>query len=172
MVQLPEQLEQLKQWFNSLPQKEQWMVFSTGLLIFVTLFYLIIWEPVHTGLKAEQQKQTSQNEILLWMQQAANEVKTLRASGNRGGTIRDKNKPTTLVIEQAINNAGLKPSVNKIESSGNSGARVSLKEASFNQILVWLNTLATHNGIQVVSANIERGEKPGRANIRLSFERP
>lgn len=165
-----EQLQQLKQWFNSLPQKEQWMVSGTGLLIFVTLFYLIIWEPVHVGLQEEKQKQQSQNEILLWMQQAATEVNTLRASGGRSN-IRDKNKPTTLVIEQTINNAGLKATVSKIESSGNNGARVTLNEAPFNQILVWLNTLASHNAIHVISANIERGTKPGRANARLSFER-
>lgn len=165
------QLEQLKQWFNSLPQKEQWMVSGTGILIIVTLFYLIIWEPINLGLKAEQQKQQSQTEILLWMQQAANEVKTLRSSGVRGN-IRDKNKPTTLVIEQSIKNAGLKSSLNKLESSGNNGARVILNEASFNQILVWLNTLSTHNGIQVVSANIERNTSPGRVNARLTFERP
>lgn len=166
-----EQLQQLKQWYNSLPQKEQWMVSGTGFLIIITLFYLIIWEPIHVGLQTEQQKQQSQNEILLWMQKASSEVKTLRASGIRG-VVRDKNKPTTLVIEQAINNAGLKPSVKKIESSGNNGARVTLTEASFNQILVWLNTLSTHNGILVTSANIERGSKPGRTNARLSFERP
>ena len=171
MDQPIEQLGQLKQWFNSLPQKERLMVSVTGMLIIVTLFYLILWEPVHIGLQAERQKQQSQNEVLLWMQEAAAEVKTLRASGSRG-TIRDKNKPTALVIEQTINNAGLKSSVSKIESSGNNGARVTLNDASFNQILVWLNTLATHNGIQVVSANIERANKPGRANARLSFERP
>ena len=146
------------------------MVSGTTLLIFVTLFYLIAWEPVHDGLLQEQQKQQTQKDILLWMQQAATEVMTLRTSGSRGN-IRDKNKPTTLVIEQTIKNAGLKPSVKKIESSGTNGARVTLDEASFNQILVWLNTLSTHNGIQVVSANIERGDKPGRANARLSFER-
>ena len=171
MEQPIELLGQLKQWFSSLPQKERWMVSGTGLLIIITLFYLIIWEPVHIGLQQEKQKQQSQNEILMWMQQAAAEVKTLRATGGRS-TIRDKNKPTTLVIEQTINNAGLKASVKKIESSGGNGARVTLDEAPFNQILVWLNTLATHNGIQVISANIERGTKPGRANARLSFERP
>lgn len=166
-----EQLQQLKQWFKSLPQKEQWMVSGTALLILITLFYLIIWEPIHVGLQEEKQKQQSQQEILIWMQNAAEEVKTLRASGNRS-SIRDRNKPITLVIEQAIINAGLKPSVNKIESSGSDGARVTLNEASFNQVLVWLNTLSTHNGILVVSANIERGTRPGRANARLSFERP
>jgi general secretion pathway protein M len=168
---MPPQLQQIKQWFNSLPAKEQWMVSVTGLLIIVTLFYLVAWEPVHIGLQAEQQKQQSQNEILIWMQQAATEVRVLRSSGSRS-TVRDKNKPATLVIEQTINNAGLKPSVSKIESSGKNGARVVLNDAPFNQVLVWLNTLATHNGIQVVSANIERANKPGLANARLTLERP
>lgn len=166
-----QQLQQIKQWFYSLPTKEQWMVSGTGALLLITLFYLIIWEPLHLGLDDEIQKRQSQQEILLWMQQAANEVKTLRKSGS-SSTIRNKNKPTTLVIEQALKNADLQSSVKKIESSGNNGAKVTLDEASFNQILVWLNTLATHNGIQVVSANIERAEKPGRANARLTFERP
>jgi len=165
-----QQLQQIKQWFNSLPLKEQRLVLATGVLIFVTLFYLIVWEPVHVGLTSEQQKQQSQKEILLWMQQAAVEARTLQASGNRS-TVRDKNKPVTLIIEQTVNNAGLKSSVNKIESSGNKGARVILNDASFNQILVWLNTLATYNGIQVVSANIERANEPGLANARLTLER-
>ena len=164
-----EQIQQIKQWFNSLPSQEQWMVSGTGSLIIVTLFYLIIWEPIHVGLSAEQQKRQSQNDILVWMQGAAVEVLTLRSSGST--TIRDKNKPATLVIEQTIQNAGLKSSVKKIESSGKNGARVTLNEASFNQIIVWLNTLAKYNGIQVVSANIERADKPGKANARLTLER-
>jgi len=164
-----DQLQQVKQWFNSLPSKEQWMVTGTGALIFITLFYLVIWEPLHTSLNTERQKQQSQKEILLWMQNAAVEVKQLRSSG--GVTIRDKNKPATLVIEQTVTNAGLKPSVKKIESSGKNGARVTLSEASFNQTMIWLNTLSKHNGIQVISANIERSDKPGRANARLTLER-
>ena len=116
-----QQLLKIKQWYYSLPTKEQWMVSGTSALLLITLFYLIIWEPLHLGLEEEQQKKHSQQEILLWMQQAANEVKTLRTSGS-SSTIRDKNKPTTLVIEQAIKNAGLNPSVKKIESSGSNGA--------------------------------------------------
>lgn len=164
-------LEQLKQWYRALPTREQWMVSATSVLIVITLFYLLVWEPLHLGLEQEQQKQQSQQEVMIWMQQAATEVQSLRRSGG-GKTIRDRNKPTTLVIEQAINNAGLKPSVKKIESSGSNGARVTLSEASFNQIVVWLNTLSTHNGIQVVSANMERSDKPGRVDARLTFDRP
>ncbi len=164
------QLLEIRHWFYSLTKKEQWIVASTAALIVITVFFLVVWEPLHIGLKAEKLKQTTQNKNLIWMQQAAMEVKNLRSSGGRTN-LRDKNKPTTLVIEQAINNAGLKSSVSKIESSGSNGARVTLNDASFNQVLVWLNTLATSNGIHVISANIERGSAAGKANARLTFER-
>jgi len=164
------QLEQFRHWFYSLPKKEQQIVSGTTAFVIITLFFLIVWEPLHLGLNSEKLKQTTQNKNLIWMQQAAAEVKSLRSSGNRTN-LRDKNKPTTLVIEQAINNAGLKSSVNKIESSGNDGIRVTLTEVPFNQMLVWLNTLATHNGIHVTSANIERASSVGKANVRLTFER-
>lgn len=165
------QLQQLRHWFRSLTEKEQWIVSGTALLVIVTLFFLMVWEPLHLGLNAEKLKQTTQNKNLMWMQQAAAEAESLR---NVGGTtdIRDQNKPTTLVIEQSINNAGLKPNVEKIESSGSNGARVTLNEATFNQVLVWLNTLATHNGIHVISANIEGTNNSGKINARLTFERP
>lgn len=166
-----QQLQQAKQWFHALPQKEQRMLSGTVAFVLLAVFYLAVWEPLHLGLEEEKQKQQTQQEILLWMQQAASEVRVLRAAGNRG-TLRDRNKATTLVIEKTIGNAGLKSAVNKIESSGNNGARVNLNEVSFNQMLVWLDTLATHYGITVASANIERSEKPGRVNARLTFERP
>ena len=164
------QLEQFRHWFFSLTKKEQQIVSGTTVFAIVTLFFLIVWEPIHLGLDNEKLKQTTQNKNLIWMQQAATEVKGLRSSGSRTN-LRDKNKPTTLVIEQAINKAGLKSSVNKIESSGNNGVRVTLNEVPFNQMLVWLNTLASHNGIHVISANIERASGAGKANARLTFER-
>jgi len=165
-----EQVQQLKQWFFSLPTNEQRMVSGTAALIIATLFYLMIWEPIQLGLQHEQQKQQSQQEIKSWMQQSAAEVKALRSTGGKS-FVKDNNKPVSLVIETTIRNAGLKVSVNKIESSGKNSSRVILKNAPFNQIMVWLNTLATHKGINVVSANFERSDKTGLADARLSFER-
>lgn len=166
-----EQLQQLRNWYQSLPTKEQWMVTATGILLATTLFYLAVWEPIQLDLKEERVRQQDQQKILSWMQSAASEVQQLRATGS-SGKIRDKNKPVTLVIEQALKNAGLKTSVSKIESSGKDGARVVLSNTSFNQMLIWLNTLARHNGIQVVSANVERGSSNGQVDARLTFERP
>jgi len=166
-----EQIDALKQWYRSLPSREQIMVTATTVFVLITLFYIMLWEPLHIGLRDQQARIQSQSETLAWMKQTAEEVKALQSSGG-AVKIRDANKPVTLVIEQSLAVAGLKQSVKKIESSGSDGARVTLDDASFNQVLVWLNTLATYNNIQVVSANIERSENDGRADARLSFERP
>ncbi len=164
-----EQLQQIKQWLEALTGKEKWMVSGTATLAITTLFFLAVWEPLHLELNNELQKQGNQNKHMAWMQQAAKEVKSLRGSGSRTSA-RDKNEPTTLIVEQSIKNAGLKSSTGKIESSGNNGARVTLKDASFNQILIWLSTLASHHAINVSSANINLSSE-GRVDARLTFER-
>jgi len=162
--------DQIKNWHLSLTARDRMMLHFMVAIVSLTLFYLMLWEPIHKGLADEQLKYESQQNTLSWMQQAAAQVRTLKSSGN-GHQIKQANQPITLVLEQSINNAGLKKFIKKIESSGSSGARVKLDQAPFNQILVWLNTINTHNGISVSSATIERGEKPGMVNAKLSFTR-
>ncbi len=164
-------LENLKRWYASLPPRDMWIVNFTAALIVITLFYLIIWEPLHKGMETENSQFAAQQKILLWMQHAASEARQLRASGN-GHLTKRTNKPTALVLQQSLTNAGLKLFVSKIESSGASRARVKLNNVSFDQMLVWLNTISTYKGMQVTNAMIERGDKPGQINARLSFARP
>jgi len=166
-----QQLEQLKRWHASLPPRDAWLVNLMAILILITLFYLSLWEPLHKGLADAQVKHETQQKLLQWMQRSAQEVQQLRRSGNTH-RIKQQNTPTMLVLEQSLSNGGLKPFLRKIESTDNNRARVKLDNVPFNQMLVWLNTIATHNGIIVSSAAIERGKNPGSVNARLHFSRP
>jgi general secretion pathway protein M len=166
-----EQLIAFKKWYFSLPVKEQRMVLFTSALIIVTLFYVLVWEPVFAGLEQQQTLLDSRNRTLLEMQQYASQAASLRRSGTVH-TIRDSDKPVSLVVDRSLQNAGLKPRVKKLESSSGDEAKVTLDDAAFNQILVWLNTLATHNGIHVVSASIERSDNDGYADARFTLQRP
>ncbi len=164
-------IDQIKHWHASLPPRDMWMLNFIVAVLFITLFYLLLWEPLHKGLDNEQTRYDTQQSTLDWMQQAAREARQLQSSGHHQ-QIKLANKAITLVLEQSIVNAGLKSFVGKIESSGNTAARVKLNNVSFNQMLVWLNTIETHNGISVSSAIIERSGTPGNVNARLSFIRP
>ncbi len=166
-----QQLEQLKRWHDSLPPRDMWLVNLMAILLLTTLFYVSVWEPLHKELAEAQVKHETQQKLLQWMQRSAQEVEQLRGSGNTH-RIKQRNTPTMLVLEQSLSNGGLKLFLRKIESTDNNRARVNLDNVPFNQMLVWLNTIATHNGIIVSSATIERGEKPGSVNAKLHFTRP
>ena len=163
-----QQLENINLWYSSLPARDRNLLIATVTLLVITLFYLIVWEPIHQGRDQQQQKFKSQQDIYAWMQSASREVMTLKRSGTR--KISSK-QPIALILENSAKISGLKQHINKIESSGKNGARVKIDSASFDQLLVWLNTLEQQHSVTIKTASIERSDKAGTISARLSFEK-
>ena len=164
-----QQLDALNLWYSSLPSREKILVLTTSIVLAITLFYILVWEPVYQGLEQQQQQYDSQRNVLAWMQNASAEVKTLKRSGAKPVT--SSNQPVSLIVDMSAASAGLKKNLGKLESSGKDGTRVTINNASFNQILIWLNTLQQQHSVSVTSASIELADKPGTVNARLSFSR-
>ncbi len=165
------QLHHLLDWYHGLQQRERQLVLAASIVITATLFYLIIWEPIHNSVAEQSQKYQSQSEILQWMQNAANEVRLLKSSGSTNRRKVDSTQAVTLVVEKSANLAGIKPFLSKLESTSDKGARVTIDAASFDQLLLWLNTLQSQYGISVTSANLDRDDKPGTVNARMTLKR-
>jgi general secretion pathway protein M len=163
------QFDALKQWYASLQERERLMVTAAAILLVVTLFYVSVWEPLHQGLDNAQHEYQGNLKNLQWMQQAADEVRTLKASGSRVRSA--SNQPVTMVVEQVASNSAIKPNLSKLESASQGGAHVVLDGAPFDQMVIWLNTLQQNHGISVSSGNIERNAKPGTVNARLSLNK-
>lgn len=163
-------MNEITDWYNALEPRERLMVTVAGIALAVTLFYLMLWEPVYKGLYEEQLKNENQTANLAWMQQAASEVRSLKASG-ASTNVRNQNAPVSLSVEQTIGNAGIKDKLSKLESSGQDSARAILDNVSFNQMVLWLNTLESNFGISVSSATIERTESAGIVDARLTLSR-
>jgi len=164
------QLEEIQHWYQGLQQRERQLVLAASTVIIITLLYLIIWEPIHKGIEDQTQKYQTQVDIIDWMQTAAIEVRTLKASGASKRRT-NNSQPVTLLVETSAATAGLKPYLTKLESTSDKGARVTIDAASFDQVLLWLNTLQTQYGISVSSANLDRADKAGAINARMTLNR-
>jgi general secretion pathway protein M len=164
------QLEDIQHWYRGLQQRERQLVLAASAVIVITLLYLTIWEPIHKGVEVQTQKYQTQTDILDWMQTAAIEVRTLQASGAARRTT-NSSQPVSLLVEKSATTAGLKPYLRKLESTSDKGARVTIDDASFDQVLLWLSTLQTQYGISVSSANIDRADKAGAINARMTLDR-
>jgi general secretion pathway protein M len=165
------QLQNLHDWYHGLQQRERQLVVAASVVIAATLFYLVIWEPIHKNIAEQSQKYQSQVGILEWMQNAANEVRLLKTTGSSNRKKASSNQAVTLLVEQSATLAGIKPFLTKLESTSDKGARVTIDAASFDQLLLWLNTLQIQYGISVTSANLDRDDKPGTVNVRMTLKR-
>lgn len=163
-------LDNLQTWYSGLMPRERYFVLAASACVALTLFYIALWEPLTMGVRDVQQRNITQHDILAWMRSAAAEAKQLQSSGG-GVTVRDTNQPVTLVVERSASTAGLKKYLSKIESAAEKGARVTVDAVSFDQMLVWLNTLEKQYGINVISADIDRDKEAGLVNARLTLNR-
>ena len=164
------QLEEIQHWYHGLQQRERQLVLAASAVIIVTLLYLIIWEPIHNGVEEQARKYQAQIDILEWMQAAAVEVRTLKASGAANRNT-NSSQPVSLLVEKSTASAGLKPYLRKLESTTDKGARITLDAVSFDQVLLWLSTLQTQYGISVTSANLDRDDSAGAVNVRMTLNR-
>jgi len=163
-------LHRLRDWFDTLPARERVMVVMATVVVLITLFYVMAWEPLHKGLQQQLKKRDTLQQSLAWMQGAAQEVRALRAAGISGQR-RDSNAPVTLTIEKTAASSGVKAQLGKLESSGKNSARARLDSVDFNQMILWLNTLEQHYGITASSISIDASGKPGRVDARITFSR-
>lgn len=164
-----QQLEAIRLWHSSLPERDKKLLIAISTLLIITVFYLMVWEPLHEGRELQLNKNKTQRETHAWMLSAASEANKLKRTGTNISTSR---QPISLILENTAKIAGLKQHINKIESAGKNGARIKIDSASFDQLMIWLNTLEQKHGVIITTASIERNDNNESVSARISFEKP
>jgi len=157
-------------WFKRLQRREQNMLIAMSSVVLLTLFYLLVWEPVFNGAELEQEKLQSQKKILSWMQNAAQEVDQLRSSGQLISP-QYANQSINTLIERSAISAGIRSAINKLDSDGKQAMKVQLKSVEFDKLAQWLGKLQNDFGITPKHLTINRLEKTGMVNCRLTLEK-
>ncbi|MCK4709548.1 MAG: type II secretion system protein M, partial [Gammaproteobacteria bacterium] len=120
-------------FYSKLPKREQIMLIAiSGLLVF-TVLYLLIWEPIFDSLNQQSEKLQSQKKIFLWMQNAEQEVNTIRASGSFVSPQKAGQSINSLVERSAIS-AGIRSSISKMDSASQKNLKVQLKSVEFDRL--------------------------------------
>lgn len=159
----------MKAWLNSLEQGERRMVIAGAALLLVMLIYVMAWEPLVNKVDALRTSTAEQQSLLNWMKQAAQEVKQLRGSSSQ------PSKPVSgqsllSVVDSTAKAARLGKSLKRVQPDGEQKVRVWLEEANFDDVVRWLTTLETRQGVRVVSSVFQAKEVAGRVDVRLVFE--
>mgnify|MGYP006296935383 CR=1 FL=1 len=158
----------MKGWFLGLAPRERAVVVAGGGLLALVLVYLAAVEPAMQAYAARERRVESLESQLEWMQRAAAEVRSLRASGAAGVT-GDSDRPPYLAVDAALRGSGL-PQPDRLEPSGDDGARLEFEDVPFDPLVRILGRLRSEHGLVVARARVTRGEA-GRVSARLTLER-
>ena len=157
----------LQTWLDSLNPRERRLVIGGGIFLAVFLVYQITWAPFVNGVADMQDKVDKQQQDLIWMQQAADEVRRLQG----GGTRRAVNSGSLLgLIEKTARQKGLGSSIRKVQPEGQNGVRVWMDKVAFDEVMGWLDDLQAQQGVTISLFSAERTAEEGRVNVRMLAE--
>ena len=164
-------MDKLRNWYESLQERDRRLVWLMSGIITLLLIYLIIWEPLQNNLQQQREKADSQRQLLSWMKEAAAEVRTLQAAGVKSRQNQNP-QPITTLAERSAQGAGIRPNIKKLESEGDNGAKVQIEGADFRRLAQWLGNLEQNYGIKIKNLTINRTKESGLVDARLSLESP
>ena len=161
-------MNQVKQWFTSLTQRERQMVLSAAAVIVLFIIYQS-WSSFTEHVDKLQDRVNNQQNIMSWMQQAANEVKQLR--GSAGASERPKGKQLLLgLIDRSAKQNNLGSNLQKVQPEGQQGVRVWLEKAAFDNIVIWLDNLQYQHGLVITDISVDSQDVAGAVNARVLIE--
>lgn len=159
----------MKEWFNSLEARERKVLIGGAVVLGFTIFYFLLWDPLITKMSHLETSIQEQQELIVWMENAAQEVEQLQSkvqSLGRSG----KGQSLLGVIDSTAKRNRLKDAVKRVQPDGKTKARVSLENANFNDVIKWIEALQRTQGVRVESTVIEKQSEEGLVNARFVFE--
>jgi len=161
--------DSLREWFESLDDRERWMVSLCAILVSVSGLYLLVVEPYLEHRRDLSQQVENQREMLAWMQGAAAEIKALEDAGRRSTAGSDQG--LFGLVDETSKQAELGRAVRQISPDGDDSVRVRMDAARFDHTLKWLEDLEQNHGIEVTRVTFDQTDQSGRVNVALTLER-
>jgi general secretion pathway protein M len=148
----------MKTWWQQLNIREQRLVVVMSFLISIFILYSLIWQPMTESIATSKLKIERQQKLLTLVQESTQRYQLAKRNGgkNSGESLSSIINRTSRV-EQI--------SITRMQPQGDD-LQVWIDEISFNQLLLWLEKLASRDGLQVKNIDLSKAEQQGVVRVR------
>jgi general secretion pathway protein M len=153
----------IKNWWETLNEREHKLVTWGGSVFAVGLFYWVIWSPLGNAVVEQQTALAKQQKLNSWAQDAIVQIKAAGGKSNVGGGS----------LSQIVNQTSRQFNV-KIDRMNPKDQQLNLliDEISFNTLLNWLAHLEQKQGIKINNVDVSETDVPGMVRVpRLIIEK-
>jgi general secretion pathway protein M len=147
------------QKFKALTEREQRLVIVSIIVVIIGTFYWGLWSPLNNAVKQQELQLTSQQKLLIWVQEQAQLAQQLRGTA----TVPTVYKGT---LQQAVSSSiqGYNIEISRMQPQGEN-LQVWIDEAPFNDFIGWLDSLE-HMGLVISQADIAETDEQGYIKVR------
>jgi general secretion pathway protein M len=160
-------MEQIKVWYRALQPRERLLVVSAGAVIAFLLVIALLFGPLASSLRTQQERVANKQQDLVWMRSVSNSVRTMAAAQTSGIS----GESLVVLINRTAQQAGITGALTNQAPQGDNGIRIRLEGASFDAMVAWLGVLDQQYGVRVDNASMDRGDKIGVVNASLMLAR-
>ncbi|MFV1997440.1 MAG: type II secretion system protein GspM [Acidiferrobacterales bacterium] len=157
-------LMQAVTYWRQRSRREKLIVMVAAGLVLVSIIYNIIWLPMQKSITSMRTAVPTYARQLEQMKSQARQIPTLATRNNLATT--DEILST---IEKSLDTHALRQYMSKMELDRNSGAKLTLKNVNYSNLLKWILNLDRQYGIKVKSAKLNAAGIPGEINAVIVF---
>ena len=156
-------------WFDSLESREKILIVFASILVIITSTYMLILAPM-------LKERDSLNKSISDWESSIIEISHLKQLDVQSQlTINNQNKPDqslVVIVDISLRKHNLYQSLQRSLPNGNDNIRVELQEASFNDLILWIEELDSMYNLKVISANFSESsnDEYGFVNTSLTLE--
>lgn len=159
----------MKHWYNTLAPRERALVFYGGIISIIILFWMLIVDPLMTNHTKLNKAISSQQKIFETMQSQSIQVKQLQQRDSKP-VVNNSGNPQQLV-ERSLQTWRLKTKLERMQSQGSNGVRLSLKDVNADRAMRFLYELEDKYALTITNLVINNDKKEtGFADIRLTIK--
>lgn len=148
----------MKTWWQQLNIREQRLVVVMSALISIFILYSLIWQPMNESIETSKLKVERQQELLTWVQESAQRYQQAKRNGDRSS-----GESLSSIVNRTSRLE--KISITRMQPQGDD-LQVWIDEISFNQLLSWLEKLASRDGLQVKNIDLSKADQQGVVRVR------
>jgi general secretion pathway protein M len=150
-------MEQFKQWWQSITQREQQLTILSAVMLVIAAIYWGVWAPQYEQL-AENKKQLARAESMLsWTKEKST---LILQSGNVTTQVKSGNLMQILNSSVRQHNITFSRTVNR---GGN--VEVWITDVEFDAFVSWLTKLSNEYGITVLNADLAKSNREGYIKV-------
>jgi len=152
-------LASIKAWWQGLNLREQRLVLFSAVCVSVFLLYSLLWVPLNEGLTNAEKSVANRQALLTWVTENTARYQSIKSTS---GSKKSSGSLSSIVSRTAEQQ---QLTITRLQPQGDS-LQVWIDSAPFNQLLLWLENLASNEGLQVEAIDLAQGDLPGEVRVR------